>query len=203
MNEFWVVFWNSFQNVCHLEFRNVSLGSLIIFLFFGAIVVHIGCLIYVRVKRHSIYLSTEIIIILLISYTAFIAQVTLLSRELEGTARVFDTKWLRIDESMDQNITNLLNIALFIPFGVLIAVILINRNGLKRIIMAVNYCFLTSLLIECTQYLTKRGYFEIDDIEANIVGGLSGSIFFSLLSKIGKSIHKKNVEVNDGEETQS
>jgi glycopeptide antibiotics resistance protein len=104
---------------------------------------------------------------------------------------------------MDQNITNLLNIALFIPFGVLIAGLQINKKGLKRAIMAVNYCFLTSLIIECTQYITKRGYFEIDDIEANIVGGLTGSIFFSLFSKIGRLIHKKNTEVNDGEETQA
>jgi hypothetical protein len=157
----------------------------------GAIIVHLGCLVYVKVKRHSIYMSTEIMIILLIIYTAFITQVTLLSREIDGAARVIDTKWLWIDASMDQNITNLLNIALFIPFGILIAGIQKDSKRMRKIFMAINYCFLTSLFIECTQFITKRGYFEIDDLETNIIGGLTGSILFILCSKIGRLIYEK------------
>jgi glycopeptide antibiotics resistance protein len=203
MNEFWDAFWNSFWKICQLELRNVSVTNFIIFTLIVAGFVHIGCLIYVRVKKHSIYLSTEIMIVLLISYTYFIAQVTLLSRGLEDQARVFDTKWLWLDRSMDQNMTNLLNIFLFLPFGTLITGIEMNKYGIKRFILVINYCFLTSLLIECTQYITKRGYFEIDDIEANIVGGLAGSIFFSLCLKIGRLITKKNTEVNNEKETQT
>ena len=200
MNEFLVVFWNSFCRVCQLEFRNLSVINLIIFSLIGAGFVHMGCLTYVRVKRHSIYLSTELIIDLLISYTIFIAQVTLLSRGLEEQVRFFDTKWLWIDGSMDQNMTNLLNIILFIPFGILISRIQMNKNSVKRFLLVINYCFLISLLIESIQFITKRGYFEIDDIEANIIGGLLGSIFYSICSKIGRRIQKKNTEVENEEE---
>lgn len=199
MSEFWV----SFRNVCQLEFRNVSILNLVVFSLIGAIIVHIGCIVYVRMKRHSIYLRTELMIILLIIYTLFIAQVTLLSREPEGVARVFDTKWLGIDASMNQNITNILNIALFIPFGILIALIQINKKSMRRIFMTINYCFLTSVFIECTQYITRRGYFEIDDLEANIIGGMTGSIFFSLFRSIGRLIYKRNTEVSNEKESQA
>jgi glycopeptide antibiotics resistance protein len=155
------------------------------------------------VKRKSIYLSTELFIDILISYTIFIAQVTLFGRWKEEQIRVFDTKWLWIDKSMDQNVTNLLNIFLFIPFGILISRIRMRKSALRKFILVINYCFLTSLFIESTQYITKRGYFEIDDIEANIVGGLTGSIFFSLYSKIGRRNKRKNTEVEKDEETQA
>jgi glycopeptide antibiotics resistance protein len=142
-------------------------------------------------------------IILLLGYASFIAQVTWLNRGPEGTARVFDTKWLWIDGSMEQNITNLLNVALFIPFGILITGIQRNKKSMRRILMTVNYCFLTSFFIECTQFITRRGYFEIDDLETNIIGGLTGSIFFSLFSKIGGLIYKRNTEVKNEKETQA
>ncbi len=200
MSEFLVEFWNSFSKICQVEFRNVSVINLIIFSLIGAGFVHMGCLIYVKVKKNSISLSTELIIDFLISYTIFIAQVTLLSRGLEEQVRVFDTKLLWIDKSMDQNMTNLLNIILFIPFGILISGIRMNKFSVRKIILVINYCFLTSLLIESTQYITKRGYFEIDDIEANIVGGLTGSIFLSLCSNIGRRFQTKNMEVDNEEE---
>ncbi len=190
MEEFLVVFWNSFSKACQQEFRNVSILHLASLSIIGASFVHIGCLIYVKVKKNPINLSTELIIDLLISYTIFIAQVTLLSRGIEEQVRVFDTKLLWIEKSMDQNMTNLLNIILFVPFGFLISGVLTKKGVLRIFILVINYCFLTSLLIEATQYITKRGYFEIDDIEANIIGGLTGSIFFCLCSYIGRRMQK-------------
>jgi hypothetical protein len=203
MNEFLVVFWNSFSKTCQLVFSNISVIDLIIFSLIGAGFVHLGCLAYVRVKKHTIYLSTELMIDLLISYSVFIAQVTLLSREIGEQVRVFDTKWLRIDKSMDQNMTNLLNIVLFIPFGILISGIRMKKYNLRKFILIIIYFFLTSLLIETIQYITKRGYFEIDDIEANVIGGLTGSILFSICSFIGRRILRKNTEVGNEEETEA
>lgn len=196
MNELWEVFWNSFWRICQQELRNVSIKDLIILFLIGAGIVHLGYLIYVRAIKQPIHLYTELMIILLICYVSFIVQVSLLGRDIVGHVRVFDTKLLWIDHSMDQNMTNLLNIILFIPFGTLIAGTQMNKRSLKRTIMVINYCFLLSLMIECSQYITKRGYFEIDDLEANIIGGLVGSICFSLLSKAGR-IFFKNTEVKD------
>ncbi len=173
-------FWNRFWGVCQYELQNVSFSYFVAFSLIGAALVHVGCLIYVRVKKQPIYLSTEIIIMLLVSYLIFIAQITVLNREYERGARTFDTKSLRIDSSMRQNLTNLLNVFLFFPLGILLAGLQYHKRCIYRIIMAVSYCFLASFLIECTQYITNRGYFEIDDIEANMLGGLSGNIFLWL-----------------------
>ena len=196
MNEFWEVFWSSFWKIYQLELRNVSIKYLIIFSLIGAGIVHMGYLIYARAVGQSVCLFGELMRILLICYVIFIAQVSLLGRDMVGQVRVFDTKLLWIDQSMDQNITNLLNIILFIPFGSLIAGTQMNKKSLNKTIMVVNYCFLLSLMIECSQYVTRRGYLEIDDIEANIIGGLVGSICFRLFSRIGR-LYYKNTEVKN------
>lgn len=191
MEEFQTKFWNSFWKVCQLEFQNVSFAYFLILSLIGAILVHITCLIYVRVKKRSIHLSTELLIILLLSYLILIANVTILNREAGSQLRVFDTKWLWINDSMDQNMTNLLNILLFIPLGALLAGIQVYSSYRMRILMTVSYCFLTSIVIECVQYISRRGYCEIDDIEANVLGGLIGSLLVNLCSWIGSIIHKK------------
>lgn len=194
MDELWGEFWNSFSRICQLEFQHISFIKLIALSVIGTGLVHVGCLIYVRVKGRSIYPITEILIILIFSYVVFITQITLFSRGVVGGSRNFDTKWLWIDGSMDQNVTNLLNIILFIPFGFFVAGIQRNKKSMRRLFMVINYSFLFSLFIEATQYLTNRGFFEIDDIEANILGGLIGSIFYNQCCKIVKLIFKKNME---------
>ncbi len=200
MDELWIKFWNSFWKMCYLEFQNVSFIYFLIFSLIGACVVHIGCMIYVRVRKKTIFISTELMFILLISYFFFILQVTLLGRAAGSQPRVLDTKWLWFNNTMDQNMTNLLNIILFLPLGALLTGVQKYEKVMKRTVMVVNYCFLISLLIESMQYMSKRGYFEIDDIESNIIGGLFGSIFVNLFSKIGRLINK-NRRSEDEERT--
>ena len=188
MKEFLDIVWNSFWKVCQLEFQNVKLTKLLLFTVIGACVIHIGCVIYVKLKRRPIQLTTEVTLILLISYVIFTAYVTVFSRIPGSQARVFDMKLLWVDRSMDQNMTNLLNVILFFPFGVLLTSLLMNRKSMMRYYMVVNYSFLTSFLIECMQYSTRRGYFEMDDLEANVLGGVLGCLSINLCARIGKLV---------------
>ena len=194
MDDLWSEFCSRFWEICLLEFQKLSVKRLVALLLVTTVFVHLSCMIYAKSKKHSIFLSTEIMIVLLVSYIGFIAQVTFFNRGYASQARVFDTKWLWIDSSMDQNITNLLNIILFVPFGFLLAGIQRYKKNIKKMIMVLNICFLTSLSVECSQYMTRRGYFEIDDIQANILGGLIGGIFFSLCLIIGRFVHRKYME---------
>lgn len=194
MDYVWSEFWSRFWRICLREIRSVSVRKLIVVSLIIAVFVYLSCLIYAKSKKQSIYLSTKLMLILLISYVSFMAQVTFFNRGYASQARVFDTKWLWIDISMDQNITNLLNIILFFPFGFLLAGIQGYKKNVIKIIMVTSYCFLTSLFIECSQYITGRGYFELDDIQANVLGGLTGGIFFSLCLKIGRSVQRKYME---------
>lgn len=191
MEEFLNKVWNSFWRVCQLEFQNVRISKLLLFTVIGACVIHISCVIYVKLKRQSIQLATEVQLILLISYISFIAYVTVFSRVPGSQVRVFDSKLLWLDQSMDQNMTNLLNVILFLPFGALLTSLHMNRKRGMRYFMVVNYSFLWSFLIECMQYSTRRGYFEIDDIEANVLGGVLGCLTISLCTRIGELVRKK------------
>ncbi len=175
--------WNRVWGVCLNELQHVSFRYFVICSLVGAALVHVGCLIYVRVKRQAIHLSTEFVIILLISYLVFIAQITVLDRKLESGARIFDTKGLWINKSMKQNLTNLLNVLLYVPLGILLAGLQLRKHRIIRILITICFCFLISLLLESTQYISNRGYFEVDDIEANMLGGLTGCIFLSMCSR--------------------
>ena len=193
MEELINAFWNSFWKVCQTEFQNVKVTNLLIFTLAGACMVHMGCVIYVKCKRRPIQLTTEILILLLISYGIFISYVSVFSRAGGSQPRVFQTKLLWVDPLMDQNMTNLLNVILFVPYGMILTGLQLDRQSRMRSFMVANYCFLTSLLIEGIQYITRRGYCEIDDIEANVLGGVVGSLAINLCVKIGELI-RKNTE---------
>lgn len=177
-----------------MEFRNISFNQFLLLSLIAAILVHMGCLIYVRVTGHSIQLSTELLISLLLSYIILVAQITLFGRAPGSKPRAIVIDWLWANSSMDQNMRNLLNIVLFVPLGVLLHIILKHESHVKSTLMITNYCFLMSILIESTQYITRRGYTEIVDIQANVIGGLLGSLFVCLCSKIGRIIHKNAEE---------
>ena len=91
--------------------------------------------------------------------------------------------------------TNLLNIILFIPYGTLCSALKGRAGYGKRIIMTGFYCFLFSFIIECTQYVTERGYFEIDDLQANVMGGILGSIFTCICLVIERRMNKYEQKV--------
>ncbi len=184
----------SFWKICQLELQNISVSTLILCILAVAVVVHAVSIFYVKVKKRPIRFSTELLVILLLSYIFFIAHACIFSRVAGSQPKVFDTKHLWIDDNMDQNMTNLLNIVLFIPYGALIAGVMERRKAIYKIVMTVMYCFITSLLIECVQYITGRGYFEIDDIEANALGAVLGSMFVCLCVGIGSSIGRRKAE---------
>ena len=199
MYDYWKEFCISFWQVCQTELGNISYINLLVYSLIVAVIVHISCYLFVMIRKQSIYFSTELMIFLLISYLGFIAEVALLNRAYGSQARVFDTKILWIDKSMIQNITNLLNIIMFIPFGALITSFLMNKKSLRRTFLVISYTFLTSFFIECAQFVTQTGYFELDDIEANVIGGLIGSIFFLLCYKIYRLVSGRNKEVKHEE----
>lgn len=66
------------------------------------------------------------------------------------------------------------NIALFIPFGFLLSLVLPVAKSGKRAILSITIAVLLSLLIETLQLFLMRGLFEWDDIISNTIGSLIG-----------------------------
>ena len=72
------------------------------------------------------------------------------------------------------------NIILFIPVGVLLPFTGLGNKCLKTGLMGL--CF--SIIIEATQLVTHRGFFEIDDLILNTIGALIGYGIYSVARKL-------------------
>lgn len=70
-----------------------------------------------------------------------------------------------------------LNVCLFIPLGYLLPYVFdwFRRNVTRRVIPI---CFLTSLFIENVQLISKRGFYDCDDLITNTLGGVIGLLFY-------------------------
>jgi len=76
----------------------------------------------------------------------------------------------------------ILNVIVFVPFGVYISMLKENWNILKKTAPF----FLTSLAYESLQYILSIGASDITDLIGNTLGGISGVVLFWLLSKVLK-----------------
>lgn len=74
----------------------------------------------------------------------------------------------------------LLDIVMFIPFGILFPICRKREINNKKFIVIV---ILVSLSIETVQYISHTGVFEIDDLTNNLFGALIGFEIWKLLRK--------------------
>ena len=90
--------------------------------------------------------------------------------------------WNNYSKSYWRNI--ILNILMFVPFGFLLPLF---SDRFKKFYWTLSLGFLFTFGIEVTQYITKRGIFEVDDIMNNWIGALIGySLVMFLLTSISK-----------------
>ncbi|OPX46269.1 VanZ like family protein [Ruminiclostridium hungatei] len=75
-------------------------------------------------------------------------------------------------------IINLLgNIIAFMPMGFLLPLAFTSVRSFRRVLII---SCLSTALVEITQYLTRSGISDIDDILLNVVGGILGYFLFKL-----------------------
>ena len=70
------------------------------------------------------------------------------------------------------------NILIFVPFG---ALLFIFSKKLARFFSTLMLSLLLSLVIETTQYVTRVGVFDVDDITLNTLGGVTGWIIYKIV----------------------
>lgn len=73
------------------------------------------------------------------------------------------------------------NIIMLIPYGFLLPMLCPRFRRFRYILIA---SFGFTLLIEISQYLTCRGWFELDDLFHNTIGGLIGFQLFQITRKV-------------------
>mgnify|MGYP002560585952 FL=1 len=73
------------------------------------------------------------------------------------------------------------NIILFVPFGFMMPCIF---RMFRKMPVCVMGGFIFSVMIEVVQYITQRGYSQLDDVVTNTAGALAGWIVWALIAGI-------------------
>jgi len=76
------------------------------------------------------------------------------------------------------------NIAVFIPFGIIMPLILSKRKRNNPIITIAIGAILLSLSIELIQYIMSVGVFDVDDLILNTIGALIGYYTYFFVKKM-------------------
>lgn len=131
--------------------------------------------------------------VLVVGYAAFILYVTVFGRaEAEEVKYNFMPFWSYIATMRGEGVNlmrvNYLNVAMFVPLGVLMWCEMGKREWWKVLLMFV----LFSVSIEVLQLVLKRGFCEFDDVFHNAIGGMIGYCLCGLVVKIRFMLRREN-----------
>lgn len=124
--------------------------------------------------------------ILFVIYTIFVVWMTLLKREPRVRARVIEPElfwafrgWINgAPDGKQESIQYIQNVLFFIPFGFLFP-----WKKWKPVFIT---AFVTSTVIEITQYILNLGWCELDDVISNTAGALIGFGCYVIVHKLIK-----------------
>lgn len=145
--------------------------------------------IFARLKQTLCCFAWFFGLFLFIYYGCYLLELTLFTREAGSRTDVnlqFLGTWHQDIYSQCFMVENVL---LFLPFGCLFAALCPWVRKLWKILLC---SFFLSLAIECTQLWTGRGFFQIDDLWLNTLGGVAGSIPCLFLNTVKNRKLKKN-----------
>ena len=109
-------------------------------------------------------------------YTSYLVALTLSGREEGSRQGIYNLTPFSTISISNFSLTVIENVVLFIPLGLLIPMVWKYFRGIFRTTIV---GFFISVLIETTQLITERGYFDIDDIILNTFGAILGYILFA------------------------
>lgn len=119
----------------------------------------------------------------LLSYILVIVQTVFLSREPGSREAVSLVPFETWGHTMYAHAYFIENIIMFIPFGVLLPILF---KRMRKVQNCVGFGFLSSCIIEIAQFITRRGYLQLDDVFTNTVGALIGWLIWRGAGKIIK-----------------
>ena len=182
------------------QFGAVSIEAFLLYALIGVgIVFAIALLCYVL--RRRLLLSNVLAGIVVALYGSVMLQLTLICREngsrigieldlfhgLTGPDNEF--RWLMFAYVV-------LNCMLFIPYGFALSLFsaINERSAGMQCILVSLLSLATSLFIETAQLVTGRGYYEVQDLFVNTVGGMIGWGMFQVIYLIGIKLLRKREE---------
>ena len=121
--------------------------------------------------------AVSILLWLMVSifYICFVIDLTLLNREA-GTRFDVSLQFLgTFHPDAESKRYVIENVLLFFPLGICVPRLICRVNRIWKIS---SIAFLFSGTIEIVQWITKRGYFQVDDLWLNVLGAAIGYIFY-------------------------
>lgn len=180
--------WGELRGLINRQFDGFSIKVFLLLVIAGIAVVYIAVLLYERICKKKIEVSKKTALYLFVVYLNFMFQITYY-RRVPGSRTGTETSLKEIilfQQGAEQMLYQFLNIVLFFPLGAILTVLLKEIRGWRRMAIIIGVSYLSSLIIEFTQLLTQRGYFEASDLLMNVLGGAFGCLFMSVLMKIRK-----------------
>lgn len=128
---------------------------------------------------------------LIVCYLIYVFYIVLYSREPGSRETVNLTFFGTYSASPRAQAYMFENILLFIPFGFLLPLL---SKRLNRFTSTLILGMTFSLIIETLQFITQRGYFQLDDIWLNTVGSILGfCAAFGFLQVFTSYFNQKNM----------
>ena len=124
-----------------------------------------------------------LVLSLFMIYAAVMLQQAFFSRPPGSRAAVNLTLFGTWGRSAQGNAYVIENIIMFIPWGVLMTLLIrpLQRNGFLCVLSG----FAASAALETVQYLTQRGFCQLDDVVMNTLGAFVGWLLIWLAQAIG------------------
>lgn len=164
--------------------------------------VYFGYCIYQKKHDRCIHLEIRkfLFVAALTGYIVVVLAATLINRSSSSAAadinlQLFSYYRLAMNsfDIYDWNII-FLNILMFVPLGILLPLCF---PKWKKWWLTYGSGLVLSLLIECVQLLTRRGYFEADDIFNNTLGCMLGFGLYCLGGYLYKKTRRKKVSIKN------
>lgn len=175
---------DSLLSSCLKQFASVSVLQFVIFVFVELLVLTVVLLVHARRKGTSIAILDVIALFALVVYVNVILQLTLLGRKDGSRIGIKFELFGYLGQgqfSQKMLMYAFLNILLFIPHGCIISMLpwIRREKGMLRLFLTTIICLATSLIIELLQLTTGRGYYELEDLICNTIGGFLGAVLIN------------------------
>lgn len=151
-----------------------------------------------KYKEIYIPLNYKLVRIFFLVYLCFIFQITLCNRETGSRDSISIIPFQNIfhwtgELNESRLLYALLNCLMFVPYGFFISFFKSCYRWEQMFLLITSKSFLLSGLIEITQLITSRGFFETEDLICNTVGGIFGYILFLMLVNVFPKIRLKQM----------
>lgn len=163
----------------YYPYLKIDLSEVVPYMIPGMYVGFVGAILFfllVKIVTKKWNWEKSILFFFFCTYVAVVIQIAYLSREPGSRTDVAFGLWDTWGITLQDHAYVIENVMMFIPFGFLFPMF-----GKRARYSCMPLAVLASMAIEGMQYLSKRGYCQLDDVVTNTMGAGIGYLVFLLI----------------------